>query len=56
MGKSDDPETMLSEDIEINTNMQQTVSGSNTDGSYTRAISNLFLSPLEKNPIAADLG
>ena len=28
----------------------------NTDGSFTTAVSNSFLSPLEKNPIAADLG
>ena len=31
-------------------------SGSNTDGSFTTAVLNSFLSPLEKNPIAADLG
>ena len=30
-------------------------SGSNTDGSITMAISNSFLSPLEKNSIAADI-
>ena len=36
--------------------MQNTVklSGSNTDASFTAAISNSFLSPLEKNPVAAD--
>ena len=27
----------------------------NTDGSFTMAVSNSFLSPLEKNLIAADL-
>ena len=31
-------------------------SGSNTDCSFTRAVSKSFLCPLEKNPIAADLG
>ena len=36
--------------------LQQTFSGSNTDCSFTMAISNSFLSPLEKNSIAADLG
>ena len=30
--------------------IQQTFSGMNTDGSFTTAISNLFLSPLEKIP------
>ena len=30
--------------------------GSNSDGSFTRAVLNLFLSPLQKNPIAAVLG
>ena len=29
--------------------VQQTFSGSNTDGSFTTAVSNSFLSPLEKN-------
>ena len=36
--------------------IQKTFSGSNTDGLFTTAISNSFLSPLEKNLIAADLG
>ena len=31
-------------------------SGSNTDGSFTMPVLNSSLSPLEKNPIAADLG
>ena len=31
-------------------------SGSNTNGSFTKAVLNSVLSPLEKNPIAADLG
>ena len=35
--------------------IQWNFSGSNTGGSFTTAVSNLFLSPLE-NPIAADLG
>ena len=30
-------------------------SDSNPDGSFTTAVSNSFLSPLEKNSIAADL-
>ena len=30
--------------------------GSNTDGSFTMALSNYFLSPLEENHIVADLG
>ena len=29
--------------------------GSNTDGWFTTAILNLFLSPSQKNPIAADI-
>ena len=29
--------------------------GSNTDGWFTTAILNLFLSPFQKNPIAADI-
>ena len=36
--------------------IQKNFSGSNPDGSFTLAVSNSFLSPLEKNPIAADLG
>ena len=36
--------------------IQKNFSGSNTDGSYATSILNLFLSPLEKNHIAADLG
>ena len=36
--------------------IQQNFNGSNTDGSFTRAVSNSFLSPLETNSIAADLG
>ena len=35
---------------------RQNFNGSNTDGLFTAALSNSFLSPLEKNPIAADLG
>ena len=34
---------------------KENFNGSNTDGSFTTAVSNSFLSPLEKNPIAADL-
>ena len=34
----------------------RTSNGSNTDGPFTMAVSKSFLSPLEKNPIAADLG
>ena len=30
----------------------QNLNGSNTDDSFTTAVSNSFLSPLEKNPIA----
>ena len=30
--------------------LQSKFSGSNTDGSFTTAVSNLFLSPLEKIP------
>ena len=33
---------------------QQNFSGSNTDGSFTTAVSNSSSSPLEQNPIAAD--
>ena len=36
--------------------IQQNFDRSNTDGSFTTAVSNSFLSPLEKNLIAADLG
>ena len=36
--------------------IQYNFSGTNTDGSLTTAVSNSFLSPLEKNLIAADLG
>ena len=36
--------------------VQYTVSGLNTYFSFTTAVSNSFLSPLEKKPIAADLG
>ena len=36
--------------------VQQNFNGSNTDGSFTTAVSNSFLSPQEKNLIAADLG
>ena len=36
--------------------VQWNCSGSNTDGSFTTAVSNSFLSPLEKNPTIADLG
>ena len=35
--------------------LQWNFSGSNTDGSFTTAVSNSFLSPQEQNPIAADL-
>ena len=37
-------------------NLQQNFNGSNTDGSFTTAVSKSFSSLLEKNPIAADLG
>ena len=36
--------------------IQQNFHGSNTDGLFTTAVSKSFLSPLEKNLIAADLG
>ena len=36
--------------------IQQNFNGSNIDGSFTMDVLNLFSSPLEKNPIAADLG
>ena len=36
--------------------VQSNFSGSNTDGSFTTAVSNSFLRPLEQNPIAANLG
>ena len=36
--------------------LQWTFSGTNTDGSFTTAVSNSYLSPLEQNLIAADLG
>ena len=36
--------------------VQRNFKGSNTDGSFTTAVSNSFLGPLEKNPIVADLG
>ena len=36
--------------------VQWNFSGSNTDGSFTMAVSNSFLSPLEKKPVAADMG
>ena len=35
--------------------IQLNFNGSNIDGSFTTAVSNSFLSPLE-NPISADLG
>ena len=35
--------------------IQYNFNGSNTDGSYTTAASNSFLSPLEQYPIDADL-
>ena len=35
--------------------IQQNFNGSNTDGSFTTAVSNSFLSPLERDPIAADI-
>ena len=38
----------------ISKQIQMSCSGSNTDGSFTTAISNLFLSSIE-NPIAADI-
>ena len=34
---------------------QKNFNGSNTDGLFTMSVSNSFLSPLEKNPIAADI-
>ena len=40
----------------LRTQLQETFSGSNTVGSFTTAVSNSFLSPLEEKPIAADLG
>ena len=36
--------------------VQSNFNGSNADGSFTTAVSNSFLSPLENNPIAADFG
>ena len=36
--------------------VQWNFNGSNTDGSFTTAVLNSFLSPLAQNPIAADLG
>ena len=36
--------------------VQKNFNGSNTDGSFTTAVWSSFLSPLEKKPIAADLG
>ena len=36
--------------------IQQNFSGSKTDGSFTTAVSNSFLTPLKKNPIAVDMG
>ena len=36
--------------------LRKNFNGSNTDGSFTTAVSNSFLSPLAQNPIAADLG
>ena len=43
----------MSEQREV---VQYIFSGMITDGSFTMAISNSFLSSLEKNPIALDLG
>ena len=40
----------------LNDSIQKNFNGSNTDGSFTTAVSNSFLSSLEKMPIAADLG
>ena len=37
-------------------NIQWNFSGSNTDGWFSTAVSNSFLSPLEENPKAANLG
>ena len=36
--------------------IQWNFNGSNTDGSFTMAVSNLLLSPLKINLLAADLG
>ena len=36
--------------------IQKNFSGSKTDDSFTTAVSNSFLTLLEKNPIAADFG
>ena len=36
-------------------NVQKNYNGSNTDGSFTTAVSNSFLSPLEKNHLDANL-
>ena len=36
--------------------LQENCNDSNTDGSFTKAASNSFWSPLEQNPMAADLG
>ena len=36
--------------------VQKNFSGSNTDGSFTTDVSISFLSPLDINPIDADLG
>ena len=49
MANSKDPDqslTIVRSDVSFP--IQYTFSGSNTDGSFTTAISNLFLSPLEK--------
>ena len=42
-------------DAPEDSNIQKNFSGSNTDSLFTAAISNSFPSPLERNPIAADI-
>ena len=42
--------------VKLYRNIQLNFSGSNTDGSFTMAVSNPLLSPLEKTQIAANLG
>ena len=46
----------LKETKEAKCKVRWNFSGSNTDGSFISAVSNSFFSPLEKNPLAADLG
>ena len=46
----------ISKHPHISKNIQLNLSDSNTDGSFTTAVSNSFLSPLETKTITADLG